>query len=197
VIAALFVERHGCYSGLDGVDLWDAERDARLYDGPWPVVAHPPCARWSVLAGLVESLGGKKRGEDGGCFASALRSVRQFGGVLEHPASSAAFKEHGLPRPSKYGGWQRTLCGGAVCCVEQGRYGHLAPKATWLYAFGVDLPSMRWGVGVATEYVVGYSKSRRSGDLRREMPKSQRIATPPEFRDVLIAMAQSVNEVRR
>ena len=43
MIAALFVETGGVYFGLPNVDPWDEERDARLYDGPWPVVAHPPC----------------------------------------------------------------------------------------------------------------------------------------------------------
>lgn len=46
MIAALYVQAEGCYFGVDGVDPWDEQRDARLYDGPWPVVAHPPCQRW-------------------------------------------------------------------------------------------------------------------------------------------------------
>ena len=48
-IAALYVETDGCYFGIDGVDPWDEARDARLYAGPWPVVAHPPCQRWGKL----------------------------------------------------------------------------------------------------------------------------------------------------
>lgn len=47
MIAALFVETNGCYFGQPGVDPWDINRDARLYPGPWPVVAHPPCERWN------------------------------------------------------------------------------------------------------------------------------------------------------
>ena len=46
MVAALFVERDGAYYGLPNVDPWDAERDARTYAGPFPVVAHPPCERW-------------------------------------------------------------------------------------------------------------------------------------------------------
>lgn len=87
-IAALFVDRAGIYASVPGVDTWDESRDARLYAGPHPVVAHPPCTRWCRLAGLVEARWGYKRGDDGGCFASALASVRKWGGVLEHPAYS-------------------------------------------------------------------------------------------------------------
>lgn len=146
MIAALFVDPNGCYAGLEGVDLWDEARDARLYAGPWPVVAHPPCSRWCQLAGLVEYRYGHKRGDDGGCFESALESVRRWGGVLEHPAYTAAWPAYGLPAPDRRGGWQRTICGGWVCHVEQGRYGHRARKATWLYAHGIDRPpALRWG----------------------------------------------------
>lgn len=42
MIAALFVERNGVYSEVPEVDPWPLERDARCYDGPWLVVAHPP-----------------------------------------------------------------------------------------------------------------------------------------------------------
>lgn len=42
MIAALYVEKDGCYFGIDGVDTWDEERDARMYPGPHPIIAHPP-----------------------------------------------------------------------------------------------------------------------------------------------------------
>lgn len=46
MIAALYVAEGGVYSGLSDVEIWPESRDARLYAGPWPVVAHPPCQRW-------------------------------------------------------------------------------------------------------------------------------------------------------
>ena len=64
-VAALYVEKDGAYFGLEDVDPWDEERDARLYAGPFPVVAHPPCARWSRLAGFTEARFGLMRGDDG------------------------------------------------------------------------------------------------------------------------------------
>ena len=86
VIAALYVATGGCYFGLDGVDPWDEARDARLYAGPWPVVAHPPCERWGRYATGGPSHAGKfKLGDDGGCFAAALASVRTWGGRLGAP----------------------------------------------------------------------------------------------------------------
>src|SRR5437588_11753206 len=63
-VAALYVDPNGVYANLPGVEVWDEARDARLYAGPWPVVAHPPCARWCRLAGFVESRFGYKRGDD-------------------------------------------------------------------------------------------------------------------------------------
>ncbi len=105
-VAALYVQTAGCYFGVPDVDPWDIERDARKYAGPHPVVAHPPCERWSKLSGFVEHVypGRFKRGDDGGCFASALASVRAHGGVLEHPEGSAAWNAHGLIRPPRWGG---------------------------------------------------------------------------------------------
>jgi len=48
-IAALFIDERGPYVGLPNVDAWGKTRDARLYRGPWPVVAHPPCERWGAM----------------------------------------------------------------------------------------------------------------------------------------------------
>lgn len=45
-IAALYVQTGGSYFNLEGVQPWDEESDARMYGGPFPVVAHPPCQRW-------------------------------------------------------------------------------------------------------------------------------------------------------
>jgi len=199
MIAALFVQKNGVYYGLPNVDPWPEDRDARLYAGPWPVVAHPPCSRWCRLAGLVEARWGHKRGDDGGCFASALASVRRWGGVLEHPAYSDAWAAFGLPRPEKSGGWIRGLCGGWSCHVEQGRYGHPAKKATWLYVFGVALPDLRWGYELdsASKALVSWCGNHtKAGDARRRVGKDAASATPPAFRAELIAIAESANTRR-
>lgn len=194
MISALFVERGGVYWDLPGVDAWDQERDARLYAGPWACVAHPPCDRWCMMAPVNEARYGHRVGDDGGCFASALASVRRYGGVLEHPALTLAWPAFGLPRPSARG-WQRSYCGGWVAHVEQRHYGHRARKATWLYAHGVELPSLRWGRGAPPEAWI--SADRPRSELAAlgiaQLTKREAKATPIAFRDVLIAMAESVN----
>lgn len=195
MIAALFVETNGAYFGVEGVDPWDVRRDAMLYDGPHAVVAHPPCARWCRLAGLVEARWGHKRGEDGGMFAHALDCVRRFGGVLEHPAYSDAWAAYALPKPPRGGGWVRGLCGGWACHVEQGRYGHVAKKATWLYAFGTSLPSLRWGhdPDQRSKALVSWCGNHvGSGETRPRVGKAAAAATPAEFKAELLTMARSV-----
>lgn len=209
IVAALFVAKGGVYFDLPGVDPWDEERDARLYDGPWPVVAHPPCARWSRLAGFTEARFGYKRGEDGGCFESALRSVRAFGGVIEHPAHSAAWARYDLPKPITFeGGWTAGMCGGWSCYVEQGRYGLPVKKATWLYAFGVELPDLKWGCvpdargeepngphGGIDNWRHRWAKPTGLEDANSWWKSHQhdgmRSTTPLEFRDALLAMART------
>jgi hypothetical protein len=184
MIAALYVAKNGSYFGLPDVDPWDEERDARKYPGPWPVVAHPPCSRWCRLAGLVEARWGYKRGEDDGCFAAALEAVRKWGGVLEHPAYSDAWPAFGLPTPTP-GGWHRTFCGGWTCHVEQGRYGHPAKKATWLYAFGVrDLPALDFGTtpdGAMQALVSWCGNKVKTGERRPRVGKHAASRTPPQF----------------
>lgn len=208
-VAALFVDARGCYSGLPDVDCWPESRDARLYPGPHPVVAHPPCARWCRLAGLIEARWGHRRGDDGGCFKSALASVRRWGGVLEHPAYSDAWGAFCLPEPP-HEGWQRGVCGGWSAHVEQGRYGHRAKKATWLYAHGVQLPELRWGrlpdsvpsavawrdgrvprEQRASALVSWCGNNTNAFDERPRLSKRDASATPPVFRDLLLAMARS------
>lgn len=189
-VAALFVQETGCYVGVPGVDPWPESRDARLYDGPHPVVAHPPCARWCRLAALVQARYPHcKQGDDGGCFAAALAAVRRWGGVLEHPAESKAWPAFDLPRPMQ-GAWIRTFCGGWVTQVAQVSYGHRAQKLTWLYACGIDAPpALRWSV---TQHSARVSYLQNRGRSAVElMHAKERAATPPEFRDLLLSIARS------
>lgn len=202
-VAALYVEKGGTYYDLPGVEPWGEDKDARTYSGPWPVVAHPPCARWSRLAGFTEARFGYKRGEDGGCFAAALESVRTWGGVLEHPAYSAAWDCFNLPEPIWKGGWTFGIDGGAACYIEQGRYGLPVKKATWLYAYGIELPELKWGCtpdgdGDGPGGMDHWRDQWNNGGLedanswwKKNRHNGMRSRTPDEFRDELIAMART------
>jgi hypothetical protein len=221
-VAALFVDARGSYPAIVE-QWWCAKRDARLYDGALPVVAHPPCQRWCRLAGMVEARWGHKRGEDGGMFASALASLRRVGGVLEHPAYSDAWKAYALPKPPFGGGWTEGANPGEwTCYVEQFRYGHMAKKATWLYYVGASKPfDLRWGgiddhtvappvswtgnlgetnwrnnakapalISYAGNRVNGHRENRGPVQRRPRLTKKQASATPREFLDELIRLAQ-------
>jgi hypothetical protein len=158
------------------------------------------------------------RGADGGCFEAALNAIRTFGGVLEHPAYSAAWARYDLPRPTWHGGWTASLLdGGASCYIEQGRYGLPVKKATWLYAFGVELPELEWGLtpdghgeepngewGGIENWRDRWQQKGKQGEhpkaigsawMRGNRHNGMRSSTPPPFRDVLLAMARSAAQV--
>lgn len=205
MIAALFVETNGAYYGIPGIDPWDEVRDARNYEGPHPVIAHPPCQRWGKFwAGSpyhIAKTGERKvKGDDNGCFESALRSVRKYGGVIEHPWGSHAWPHFGLTVPSRLGGWIKAdEYGGLTCCVEQGKYGHYARKPTLLYYVGdKQPPELAWGKSEAffPQWAIdkyGLEKCRRIGELGLKgggKDNTHRIGTPPGFRQLLIDLVK-------
>lgn len=99
-VAVLFARADSNYKSLDGVDVYDMDRDARTYDGPHPVVAHPPCRAWGRLRAFANARPDER---NLGRLATAL--VREFGGVLEHPAGSTLWAAQRLPRPGERDNW--------------------------------------------------------------------------------------------
>ena len=202
-VAALYVDPLGTYAGAPGVDLWPEARDARLYAGPWPVVAHPPCQRWGRFwHGSPRKPHQFVLGDDGGCFEAALHAVRMWGGVLEHPADSRAWDAFGIPKPRRHAGWLdcRDGYGGATCYVEQGHYGHAARKASFLYACCTDRPDLHWSASEQRLDPRTVERHGRAVAVRRGVVSliggrdkvRLRNATPEPFRDVLLALARSV-----
>lgn len=192
-IAALYVETNGVYLDLAGVEPWDERRDARLYGGPYPVVAHPPCNKWSPLAFINQRrLPGYRYGDDGGCFEAALNAVRMFGGVLEHPAMSGAWKHYGLPRPLPIGaGWTASLHDdGWVCAVSQAAYGHRAFKETWLYYMGDAIPEpLDWRTPDVSARISSFTHGKPRTEAERVRP-AEASRTPVAFRDALLGLAR-------
>lgn len=196
-IAALFVENPGVYSTLS-VEIWDIKADARTYAGPHPVVAHPPCKRWGrYWSGGPSAKVRRKLGDDDGCFAAAWDSVRRFGGVLEHPEASHAWRIFGIPAPPKAGGWIPVPRGGWTCCVEQGHYGHAARKATWLYATGPRPQALIWGPSSGRRLEPGFhSKEERrlatdEQRLEERLSRAERVGTPLAFAELLLDIARA------
>ncbi len=208
MIAALYVETGGSYFGIDGIDPWDENRDARKYNGPYPVVAHPPCQRWGKMwmgsPSYVAKTGQRKiKGDDGGCFKAALASARKWGGVIEHPHGSHAWAHFGLNKPPRKGGWVNAdEYGGMTCCVEQGRYGHWMRKPTLLLAYKTITPELDWGVSKPNypQWAIdryGIERVKRMGEIAFKgggVDNKHRIGTPVEFRDLLIAIVRTAQQ---
>lgn len=191
-IAALFVEERGCYFSLEGVDPWGKLRDARLYNGPFSVVAHPPCQLWTRFAHVnFARWGGEhnRPGNDGGTFLAALAAVRRWGGVLEHPAFSDAWKAYNLPRPEQ-GKWTFKN-GDWVCEIWQSSYGHKARKRTWLLYCGESTPLEPLWDRLEATHQIGFHDQRGKTKNKPTISGKAASATPLKFRDFLILLARS------
>jgi hypothetical protein len=154
-VAALYVDPRGHYPSIC-LDVWCSDRDADQYPGPFPVVAHPPCGQWGSLRRLATP---DPRTMESGPIA--FSHVRRWGGVLEHPARSLLFRTCGAPGPGElpdsHGGWTLEIL--------QGRFGHPAPKLTWLYIVGVGADALPPAPGPDTSFTRVESLSRRARRL--------------------------------
>lgn len=203
MIAAIYVAEDGPYANAEGIDAWGVTRDARTYAGSLPVVAHPPCERWGRFAeGSPTAKGKFKLGDDGGCFAHAIATVRRVGGVIEHPQGSHAFRQFDMPIPKGKGWTPSDIHGGRSCYIDQGAYGHPAKKPTWLYAVLPTFPEMRWervwglarigGDGFHSKHERARAKARVGGFTPKpHVPDRWRWQTPDELKAELVAMARS------
>lgn len=202
-VAALYVDAvRGPYGRMPGVEAWGfPERDAMAYAGPWPVVAHPPCACWGAFKWRCEraiAAGDVAKAREKMTGPRAVQQVRTWGGVLEHPAKSGLWAHAGLPRPGEgrdaWGGWSME--------IDQARWGHPAEKKTWLYFCGVepeDLPSIPpWR---APTHVIARGKNlcHMSEEEREtalpDLPKSKRHLSPPAFAAWLVEVARRAKGV--
>lgn len=186
MIAALFVDPDGPYPKMRGIDCWPASRDARLYDGPHPVVAHPPCQLWVNFAALnYKRYGGEhnRPGNDGGCFRAALHAVIRWGGVLEHPAHSNAWRKFSLPTPCGIG-WSRGAGDRWVCEVWQSAYGHKARKRTWLYYVGRKPLEADWRREPGTHQCGWFDRNKPT------LGKKEASRTPVAFAEFLVRLAR-------
>jgi hypothetical protein len=121
--------------------------------------------------------------------------VRAFGGVLEHPAESIAWRTFELARPQA-GTWTRTFTdAGWVTEVQQGAYGHRARKRTWLYYVGANPTALDWSTP-APSATVSFMTNHGGGNLPR-LSKKEAKATPPAFRDLLINLARTAGAERQ
>ncbi len=192
-VAALYIDPRSVYPTLPGVECWDEARDARLYAGPHPVVAHPACGPWSRLRHMY-------RGSEGGidCALAALDAVRFFGGVLEHPADSQLwFCDPVLAEHLGRFGAHTDRFGGVSHWCEQVDWGHVATKRTWLYCVRCTPEAPPYPGRKATHWIGGSrTASSRTGHPIpagiKACSTAQKRRTPIAFAEMLVRMARSV-----
>ena len=183
-VAVLFAMPGSVYRDLDGVECYDAERDARTWGGGMPVVAHPPCRAWGKLRGLA-----KREPAERALGIWAGHQVRAWGGVLEQPCWSKLWLAAGLPLPG-----DRDELGGFTLDVDQFWWGHRAQKRTWLYVCGCDpaeVPVMPFCLGQAPRVLTNVHGLRVGmAGYRPEVSKRERSATPLALARWLVDLAR-------
>lgn len=167
-VSVLFTREQSVYDEM-GLDTWPKSRDAANWPGGNPIIAHPPCAQWSVLKAFAHR---DLRQKAFGPWSVML--ARQYGGVVEHPFRSALWKFMKLPGPGLRDQFGQTVV------VDQYWFGHRAQKRTLLYVCGHDgdLP------GVPLVLGDDYYPCQNMGTVEREK-------TPRAFGEFLYEIASN------
>lgn len=182
--AVLFARADSHYKQIDGLNVFDIERDARTWQGGRPAIMHPPCRAWGRLRKHA-----KPRPDEKALGTWAVEMVRRHGGVLEHPAYSELFIFCAMPGP----GQGADIFGGWTLPIVQSWWGHRAEKATWLYIVGRpvgDTPRMPMVLGRAPR-VISQRTGKRKGSpgWRPEVTLAEREHTPPDLAQWLVKTA--------
>lgn len=179
-VAALCVRRDSIYKSIPNIDAWDIDRDAYQWPGGCPVVAHPPCAQWSMMRGFAKQHDRSKQ-----LAPYCVDLVRRYGGVVDHPWGSLLWPYMQLPEPfqkkDKFGGW--------TLQVDQFAFGHKARKRTLLYIVGCGpalLPPIPKRNG-RPEYLC--CAPMRTRTRVKVCSPVEREATPEAFAHFLVAIA--------
>lgn len=167
-VAALFVRPDSHYKAFDDVDAYDFERDALTWPGGCPAVFHPPCRAWGKYKAVAKPRDGERE-----LALWSMHMVRRFGGVLEHPVSSGLWSESACLSPGL-----RDRFGGVLITLNQGDFGHRAPKATGLYLVGCPVPELPFELCSASHSV-------------ELMGRAERERTPEQFASLLVHLARS------
>ena len=187
-VAVLFARSDSHYKTLHDVDVYDMERDARTYDGPYPVVAHPPCRAWASLRNHA-----KPRPDERNLGRLAVALVREFGGVLEHPNKTTLWEAQSLPDVG-----EKDQYGGFTLVIDQNWWGHKAQKRTKLYVVGcepLEIPAMPLRLGQAT-HTVGLWSGRNRATCRPSIPKREYEQTPIELAKWLVELAKNCRKAK-
>ncbi len=207
-INALFVETNGVYFNNPNIEPWDIIKDAKTCNNGAPAIAHPPCQRWGRYWSGGPSVKIKKiKGDDNGCFAFAFDYVIKNFGIIEHPEASHAWEKFMINKPPRKGGWVPAFQNRTdfwTCCVEQGHYGHKARKATWLFFAGHRKPKdLIWGkshngnnvrvdTGFRSKEAAKLARAQADYKPIKRLTESERLGTPPAFRDLLIELISEI-----
>jgi len=184
VVSVLFARVDSNYKKL-GMDVWDAERDAMKWPGGSSAIYHPPCRYWGRMRDFATKNATSEEVEAERNLARwAVDQVREWGGVIEHPAYSTLWADKNLPAPGerdKYGGW--------TLPINQHSFGHRAEKKTWLYIVGCEpkeIPDLPIVLGKATHCI----RPTKSYPRLPSVTKADREHTPPALAEWLIELAR-------
>ena len=167
-IAILCANERSIYHEIPTVEVYDRRRNARIFTGSQPVIAHPPCRSYSAFM----SHWAKPEPGERDLALFCTERVACNGGVLEHPAHSR---------------YLRRFVGSSEWKIEevhQSWFGYPTTKRTWLL-----MPST-YTVPEVPFTLTQYGKERQ---LFENMSHSQRSATTYTFAKWLINLV-TLNE---
>ena len=182
MIPVLFTQEKSNYNNFKIFDCYDLKRNALCYNGRVPVIAHPPCRKFSKLRGLSTAPLSEKK-----LAFFALSKVRQFGGILEHPRSSTLWLNGNFNLDGSvdsYGGFLRS--------VDLSWFGFPARKKTMLYFCGIapgQLPPFPISLNAITHVISSTYKSEK-----KEISKNMRSTTPLRMIEYFIEVMNVINE---